>query len=79
VPTAAAKKYAIEAGVKGAKSWNFGAFLSSAEDKVFKAPAGWELTGKGREHVAVSRDNLDEGLASIKMRRDHAASGSCCS
>jgi hypothetical protein len=25
----------------------------------------------------VSRVNQDEGLASIKMRRDHAASGSC--
>jgi hypothetical protein len=53
VPTAAAKRYAIEAGVKGAKNWNFGAFLSSAEDKVFKAPAGWELTGTGRGHVAT--------------------------
>ena len=27
----------------------------------------------------LSRDNQDEGLASIKMRGDHAASGSCCS
>lgn len=51
--TAAAKKYAIEAGVKGAKSWNFGSFLSSAEEKVFKTPAGWELTVAGRGHVAA--------------------------
>jgi hypothetical protein len=27
----------------------------------------------------VSRVNQDERLASIKMRRDHAAPGSCCS
>lgn len=52
VSTIAAKKQALEVGVKGAKSWNFSAFLSSAEDKVFKAPSGWELTAKGREHVA---------------------------
>ena len=31
------------------------------------------------KHVIVSRVNLDERLASIKLRRDHAASGSCCS
>jgi hypothetical protein len=53
VPTAVAKKHAIEAGVRGAKSWNFGAFLSSAEEKAFKTPAGWELTGAGRAHVAA--------------------------
>lgn len=53
VPTASAKKHAIEAGAKGAKNWNIGAFLSSADDKVFKTPSGWELTGKGREHVAA--------------------------
>lgn len=53
VPTAAAKKYAIDAGVKGAKKWNFGAFLSAAEDKVFKTPAGWELTGVGQTHIAA--------------------------
>ena len=53
VSTAAAKKHATEAGVKGAKQWNIGAFLSSADDKVFKTPSGWELSSKGREHVAA--------------------------
>ena len=31
------------------------------------------------ERMALSRDNQVERLASIKMRRDHAAFGSCCS
>jgi hypothetical protein len=52
VSTAAVRKLAIEAGVKAAKKINFSAHLSSAEDKVFKAPQGWELTDVGRKHVA---------------------------
>lgn len=52
VPTAAAKKLAIGAGVRGASKWNFSAFLSAADDKVFRTPLGWELTAKGRDHVA---------------------------
>jgi hypothetical protein len=52
VQTAAAKKCAIDAGVKGAKKWNFGAFLSAADDKVFKTPDGWELTEGGKSHIA---------------------------
>lgn len=27
--------------------------MNSTEDKVFKTPKGWELTPKGREHVAA--------------------------
>lgn len=53
VPTTTAKKLAIEAGVKGAKKWNVGAFLSSANDKIYRTPSGWELTNTGREHVAT--------------------------
>ena len=69
MPSATAKQYAIEAGVKGAKNWNFGAFLSSAEDMVFKAPAGWELTGKGREHVAtLAAGNLSTSPAAAEAQ-----------
>ena len=52
--TVAVRKLAIEAGVKGAKTINFSAHLSSAEDKVFKTSQGWELTDAGREYVAGS-------------------------
>jgi hypothetical protein len=52
VSTASVKKLAKEAGVKGAARINFSAHLSSAEDKVFKTPLGWELTDVGRAHVA---------------------------
>lgn len=52
VQTSAAKKYAIDAGVKGAIKWNFGAFLSAVDDKVFKTPDGWELTEAGKSHIA---------------------------
>ncbi|HET6435501.1 MAG TPA: hypothetical protein VFG18_07310 [Xanthomonadaceae bacterium] len=59
VHTTAAKKYAIDAGVKGAKKWNFGAFLSAVDDKVFKTPDGWELTEVGKSHIAsVAGENL---------------------
>lgn len=51
-PTAAVKKFALDAGVKGAKLLNFTAHLNSAEDKVFKTPQGWELTEVGRKYVA---------------------------
>jgi hypothetical protein len=44
---------AYEAGVKGAKKINFSAHLASAEDKVFKAANGWELTETGRQYVAA--------------------------
>jgi hypothetical protein len=47
------RKLAVEAGVKGAKKINYSAHLAAAEDKVFKAPKGWELTAVGREHVAT--------------------------
>lgn len=50
--TTAVKKLAIDAGVKKAKEINFSSHLSSAEDKVFKTPNGWELSGVGRAHVA---------------------------
>lgn len=49
---AAVRKLAIDSGVKGAKKINFSAHLSSAEDKVFKSAAGWELTDSGRRYVA---------------------------
>ncbi|GGK17237.1 hypothetical protein [Luteimonas terricola] len=59
VQTVAAKKYAIDAGVKGAKKWNFGAFLSAVDDKVFRTPDGWELTEVGKSHIAsVAGENL---------------------
>ena len=47
------KKLAVEAGVKGAKKINLTAHLHSADDKVFRTPAGWELTEDGRKHVAA--------------------------
>jgi len=47
------KKRAIDAGVKKAKDINFSSYLSSAEDKVFKTPLGWELSAVGQSHVAA--------------------------
>ena len=64
-PTASVRKIAIEVGVKGAKTINFSAHLSSAEDKVFAAPTGWELTEVGRKHVA--------GLAAAVLSASPAA------
>lgn len=52
VSTVDAKRLAIEAGAKGARKINFNAHLSSAEDRVFKVPQGWELTQTGRKYVA---------------------------
>jgi hypothetical protein len=46
------RERAIEAGVKGANAIQYSAHLSSAEDKVFKTPKGWELTDEGRAYVA---------------------------
>lgn len=63
--TAAVRKLAIEAGVKGAKKINFSSHLNSAEDKVFKGPKGWELVDIGRKYVA--------GLAAQKMAASPAA------
>ena len=63
--TSAVRKLAIEAGVKGAKFINFTAHLHSAEDKVFKAPKGWELTGNGKKYVA--------GLAAQELSLSPAA------
>lgn len=51
--TADVKKLAIDAGVRKAKEINFSSHLSSAEDKVFKTPSGWELSAIGRAHVAA--------------------------
>ena len=51
-PTREVRQRAIDAGVKGAKDIGYSAHLSSAEDKVFKTPGGWELTSEGREYVA---------------------------
>ncbi len=51
--TAAVRKLAIDAGVKGAKKINFSAHLSASEDKVFKTPKGWEFTPGGRQHIAA--------------------------
>ena len=65
VPTKVVRKLAIEAGVKGAKTINFTAHLDSAEDKVFKALKGWELTDNGQEYVA--------GLAAQKIAASPAA------
>ena len=65
VSTATVRKVAVEAGVKAAKRINFSAHLSSAEDKVFKAPQGWELTDLGRKHVA--------GLAAQELSASPAA------
>jgi len=64
--TAIVRKLAIEAGVKGAKKINFSAHLASAEDKVFKAADGWELTDTGRQYVA--------GLAAQGLSASPAAS-----
>lgn len=51
--TAAVRKIAVSAGVKGSNKINVSAHLSAAEDKVFKSPEGWELTEAGRLHVAT--------------------------
>jgi hypothetical protein len=64
--TQAVRKLAGAAGVKGAKNINFSAHLSSAEDKVFKAADGWELTDTGRQYVA--------GLAAAGLSASPAAS-----
>ena len=53
VTTAAVRKLATSAGVRNAGKINFSAHLSSAEDKVFKTPEGWELTQSGVQHVAA--------------------------
>jgi len=53
VPTSKVRDHATSAGVRGAKNLNFSGHLSAAEDKVFKTPDGWELTEKGRQHVAT--------------------------
>lgn len=65
VPTSAVRKLALESGVKGAKTINFSAHLSSAEDKAFKSPQGWELTEVGRKYVA--------GLAAQELSSSPAA------
>lgn len=65
VSTAEAKRLALEAGVKGAKKINFHSHLSSAEDRVFKAPQGWELTRDGKKYVA--------GLAASELSSSPAA------
>ena len=65
VPTAMVRQLAIEAGVKGAKTIQYYSHLAAAEDKVFKAPKGWELTGVGRAHVA--------GLAAAELAASPAA------
>jgi hypothetical protein len=59
------RKFAIEAGIKSAKTINFSAHLSSAEDKVIKTPQGWELTDAGRKYVA--------GLAAQELATSPAA------
>ena len=63
--TLAVRKLAIDAGVKGARKINFSAHLSSVEDKVLKAPQGWELTTVGRRYVA--------GLAAQELSASPAA------
>lgn len=52
-PTKSVRKFAIDAGVRGAMSFNISQHLASAKDKVFKTPSGWELTTAGREHVSI--------------------------
>jgi len=64
-PTQTVRQLALESGVKGAKTINFHAHLSSAEDKVFRAPGGWELTDTGRKYVA--------GLAAEEIAASPAA------
>jgi hypothetical protein len=69
VSTAAVRKLAVEAGVRAAKKINFSAHLSSAEDKVFKAPQGWELTDLGRKHVAgLSAQELTASPAAAQAK-----------
>ncbi len=65
VPTAAVRKLALDAGVKGAKEINFSAHLNSAEDKVFLTSEGWELTDIGLKYVA--------GLAAAELSGSPAA------
>lgn len=68
-PSVLVRKLAIEAGAKGAKSINFSSHLSSAEDKVFKASQGWELTDTGREHVAaLAAQELSSSPAAVEAR-----------
>lgn len=53
VTTAAVRKLAVQAGVKGAQKVNFSKYLVAADDKVFKTPDGWELNEAGRKRIAA--------------------------
>lgn len=53
VATGSVREFALNAGVKGAKSLNISQHLASAKGRVFKTPSGWELTTEGRQHVAA--------------------------
>jgi hypothetical protein len=69
VSTTYVRKLAVEAGVKSAKKINFSAHLASAEDKVFKTPAGWELTAIGRKHVAsLAAQELSASPAAVQAQ-----------
>lgn len=67
--TKAVRQLAVESGVKGAKSINLTAHLNSAEDKVFKAPKGWELTDAGRKYVAgLAAEEISASPAATEAR-----------
>ena len=67
VPTKEVRKFASDAGVKGAKNINFASFLNMAHTRVFKTPEGWELNATGRAHVA--------SLAAVSLATSPAATG----
>jgi hypothetical protein len=70
VSTARVRRLALEAGVKGAKSINFSAHLSSAEDKVFRTPKGWELTQAGWAHAAALAGKVLYTTPAAKQARE---------
>lgn len=69
VLTTQVRRLAVDSGVKGAATTNWGSHLGSAEDKVFKTVQGWELTKSGREHVAsLAAHELSASPAAIQAQ-----------
>lgn len=76
VPTRLARKFALDAGVKGASHLNISQHLASAKGKIFKTPSGWELTTDGREYVSVlAKEALTSSPAATQARSLRALLG----
>ena len=46
------KSLALESGVSEAKRWNISDVLKRSKGLAFRTSAGWELTEKGKQHIA---------------------------